>query len=450
MKKINALLPASLAAVVTALFVSVVLTSCSSPLNEKEAPAQAKQEQDAIAAPKSNLSKTYGRIVDLQLDYAQRGMETVQEYIDIPNSARSAGKTTIDFADVGAYLPDDLTSLKRIKKGSSRSLAGDSAEEEVSLGEELNALTDQFSMEFQDALPNPEKALTLSFVTGTDEGLLIGDDSLIPYNSLQGAITVEVLNALAAGEDVTQLLASFENEMQEAIEGDDENSRALIKNSTVTWSQGVLNYRWGDISESHKNAVQTAMNTWKTKTGGKVSFNELSDSGWNNFQVGIHAIGVIKIYDVDTTSFEGQATVGYYSGDSPHLKLRRGINTPDALERVPLHELGHCIGLMHEHQREDRDSSIIVSQSGSNYEKIPLFLQEWRIYWARIRIGFWTISIPIGFGYEYLPNSSVSGSFDFNSIMLYADFPLKKDASLRTAYNKELSSDDIAAVKRLY
>jgi hypothetical protein len=406
-------------------------------------------KQDSNDVLKPNLSKTYKRIIDLQLDYAQKGVETVQEYIEIPHNARSVDETPIDFADIGAYLPDDLTSLKRIKKGSARSLTGDSTEEEISLEEELNALANQFSAEFQDALPDPEKALTLPFVTGTDEGLLIGDDSLIPYNSIQGAITVEVLNALANGEDVHQLLVNFENEVKELLGDDDNQSRAFIKYDTVTWSRGVLNYRWGSISESHKTAVKDAMTTWNTATGGKVSFSELSDSGWNNFQLGIHAIGVIKIYDDDIET-DGKATVGYYSGTTPDLKIKRTLNDTDRLQRVPLHELGHCLGLKHEHQRYDRDSYIVVTKEGSNYEKIPQFLQEFRVYWARIRIGFWTISIPVGCGYSYQPNSYVVGPFDFDSIMLYPGLSLRENSNVKTENNKKLSYYDIEAVKRLY
>jgi hypothetical protein len=227
----------------------------------------------AVSEDSSNLTKTYKKIVGLELDYAQKGVDAVQAYIDLPEEiARSAGTELIDFSEIGRYLPSDLSSLKRIKPGDSRN----ALPEEVTLEDELNVLIEEFSLQLHEALPDPAMALTLPFVTGTDEGLLIGGDMVVPYGSLEGAITVEILNALAAGEDVEALVAELEDELSPFIENVDSTSRAVSKDGDGRWLKGKVNYRWGSISTTHKQAVMTAMTTWKTKTDGKVYFEELA------------------------------------------------------------------------------------------------------------------------------------------------------------------------------
>jgi hypothetical protein len=184
----------------------------------------------AVSEDSSNLTKTYKKIVGLELSYAQKGVETIQAYIDLPEeNARSVGAGPIDFSEIGRYLPSDISALKRIKQDGSRN----ALIEEVSLEDELNSLVEEFSLELQEALPDPAPALTLPFVTGTDEGLLIGGDTLIPYGSVEGAITVEVLNAAAAGEDVEALIEELQEELSPLIGEEDAASRALTMNSGV-------------------------------------------------------------------------------------------------------------------------------------------------------------------------------------------------------------------------
>jgi hypothetical protein len=127
----------------------------------------------------SKVANTYKKIVGLQLDYAQKGVEAVSEYINIPVQTinRSAASGTVDFESIGNLLPDDLSTLRRIKPALDRNAGG----EDITLEEELNILIEDFSAELEAALPDPEKALTLDFVEGTDEGLLIGGDAIIPY-----------------------------------------------------------------------------------------------------------------------------------------------------------------------------------------------------------------------------------------------------------------------------
>jgi hypothetical protein len=203
MKKMKTMSLACLLAVAMVLFGSP-FAACSPLLDSLGMAAQAKEEPDytefvAISENSSNLSKTYKKITGLKLDYAQKGVDTVQAYIDLPTEiTRSAGAEPVDFSEIGRYLPSDVSSLRRVKPNDSRN----AFVEEVTLEDELNALVEEFSLQLLEALPDPSMALTLPFVTGTDEGLQIGGDTIIPYASLEGAMTVEILNAVSAGEDI--------------------------------------------------------------------------------------------------------------------------------------------------------------------------------------------------------------------------------------------------------
>ncbi|MDR1230428.1 MAG: hypothetical protein LBK61_03380 [Spirochaetaceae bacterium] len=404
----------------------------------------------------SKVAGTYKKIVGLQLGYAQKGVETVSAYIDIPEAAgRSADSGTVDFESIGKLLPDDLSTLKRIKPASDRSAEG----EEITLEEELNILIEDFSAELEAALPNPEKALTLDFVEGTDEGLLIGGDTVIPYNSLEGAVTVELLNALADGENLEEIITGLEAEIQDIFGGSVEDlDRGIVKASDRRWAKGVLNYCWGSISSVHKAAVEEAMRTWTDRTGGEVKFSKLSFDAWTLFQLGIRAIGVIAIYDTSLPDdIAGRATVGYQGGFAS-LELQYDISG-DQLKRTALHELGHCIGLRHEHQRYDRDEWISVSSNESSYAIIPKNITSLHVEWLRVRIGWWTISIPYPCVRQQT-NSTVYGPFDFESVMLYSTNKIKvrkvptgsktvKEGKV-PPYNTDLSYWDVETVKRIY
>lgn len=411
--------------------------------------------QAAIApddASSSSASTTYLAIVKAQEEHARLAVEAVSRYVDLPGgSGRSAGGgDAMSFDDIGGYLPDDLSTLTRSVP--SRAAGG---ETEITLEQELDSIAQDFQSQLDSLLPDPTDALTLPFVAGSEDGLVIGGDSVIPYRSLEGAVTVEILNAMARGEDVEALVQGMERELE--AEFGTESSRGVVKAGDGRWPGGVVNYRWGSITQQHKDAVLTAMSTWSAATGNRVSWRELPDNGWNKFQLAIYAIGVVDISTKDLPSgTNGWANVGY-GGGHRICEIDISTTTPQSLQRVPLHELGHVLGLYHEHQRWNRDEYIIVKNAsdGVNYGKIPKEISGWRWEWVRIRIGWWTISIPYPCWWTKT-NSYTTGNFDFNSIMLYQDFkvhPHKQhlnDGESRTKYNLTLSPHDIEMVNRIY
>ncbi|OIN58756.1 peptidase M12 [Arsenicibacter rosenii] len=126
------------------------------------------------------------------------------------------------------------------------------------------------------------------------------------------------------------------------------------------------------------------------------------------------------------------ANVGY-SGSLQYVNLGRGCTVGNAI-----HEIGHTIGLWHEHTRSDRDQFIRV-----NYDNIvPGYSYDFNTY------------IVQGYdGFDY------GNQLDLSSIMMYGPYDFSKnglptitrrDGSLYTIQRNGLSPLDIATIKAMY
>ncbi len=407
--------------------------------------------------PKGNsIAESYISMLNLQTSSLENGLNAISNYIDIDSSARSALSGEISLDELDDLLPQDLSQFKRIRDSSSRTATGEESEY-ITLEEELDEIAENFENQLKEMLPDPSDALSLDYVSGTNTGLLIGDDMEIPYNSIEGVMTVHVLNAIANGEDVEKSLAGISDYLDKNFNiSENDSARGLWLKETTTWQNNVVYYKWGNISESHKQAVLNAMRTWESKTSNCIRFKEFASYRTNNFFVRLRLKGYVTISDDSDLEYptNGRSTIGYLGGTQASLKLRPSISG-ETLKRTSVHELGHVLGLKHEHQRYDRDDYLIVNKSGSNYEKIPKTIKGFRIESKRIRIGFCRIRIyyPVWWSST---NSYVAGNFDFKSVMLYPDIPVKKDKIGLNGKNEytilysEPSCNDIEAIKEMY
>ncbi|KAF2431724.1 hypothetical protein EJ08DRAFT_696204 [Tothia fuscella] len=192
---------------------------------------------------------------------------------------------------------------------------------------------------------------------------------------------------------------------------------------------------------------------------------------------------VVKILAGDTLSF---ATLGFVTGnlDSGRLFIASKPNQWDTDEKnvgVIVHELGHVLGLVHEHQRFDAKQYISF-----NYANIQGYREALAVYQAqgpqfteqRFQADVCTDTLEsnqkkykdVGWiGCSYIPeaNSGLSygtapwwwskdykyvGTFDWDSVMLYASDGVmtREDDGREWGSNWRPSRGDVAAVKAMY
>lgn len=403
----------------------------------------------------SKLSQNLQNIIELQSNSVRAGINAVSKYVDLTSISDRSIANNLDISNIDNFLPSDLSLLKRSVQNNERSVNNE--EKIITLESELNDIIYNYQTSLQTLVPDPSKALSIPDIVSSETGLILGDDAEIPFNSIEGIITVGVLNEVASGGDLKQILQNLEKDIDSITS--DIGDRSVVKVNTGRWVNGVVNYRWGNISESHKTAIQEAMKIWTDSTSGEISFYELPETGWNNFQLGIHVIGCIKFQDKELDlRIGGNSYVGNIGG-LQELNINKNLYSSKELKRVPLHEIGHALGLNHEHRRYDRDSFISLKEyqieDKNNYAIIPKELSGWRFESRKVRIGWWTITV-------YYPawwsstNSKTKGDFDFNSIMLYSGLDVKPDkvylnnGSYVTRYNINLSENDIAMIKEIH
>jgi hypothetical protein len=226
----------------------------------------------------------------------------------------------------------------------------------------------------------------------------------------------------------------------------------LVGNYTVA-SSDLDNYyagihpQWNAVN---KGRFETAMRAWEKASGNRVKFvQHNTGSVWQGFtnMIGSNPVVWYRLTKLD--GLRGKATTGQAYVDGY-------VNIDTSLDNMTdpqtyLHELGHTLGLYHEHQRHDRNNSVMVTKSGSDWDIIPdrMFV----LGFIKVKILFITIPLP----YLYWgPFGVAVGGYDFNSIMGYTTDRngniYKRIPGGTVDFKKPgtISAGDEATIKRLY
>jgi hypothetical protein len=219
-------------------------------------------------------------------------------------------------------------------------------------------------------------------------------------------------------------------EILKTFEESDKNEMLKLVRYTALAKWGkTIKYRLDNaINSNTNNLLVQGMASWEAATNNKITFKKIANNCGNKF---VWAIGCSYHIYITTTSdnVNGYSTLCC----KPWAKIQ--VNQDNIDKHGAQHELGHQLGLQHEHQRPDRDDYINVYLNN-----IP---DEWE--------------------YAFKKLSSVSnktyGAFDFSSVMIYwstafansgTNSMTKKSDGSTWGRSTDLSPLDKEKIKQIY
>jgi len=116
------------------------------------------------------------------------------------------------------------------------------------------------------------------------------------------------------------------------------------------WPNGKIPYMLVGFSEEEQATIVASMWLWEQSTG--VNFKNVM---FEKNDEDAHVLFILK-GDKDS-EIDGMSTCGY-NEDKIHMSIISNVT-----QQIVIHEMGHVLGLTHEHQRPDRDSHILINWS---------------------------------------------------------------------------------------
>jgi hypothetical protein len=261
----------------------------------------------------------------------------------------------------------------------------------VNLQAELENIKQAYQNDLAKNTVEFKDALNLIDVTQLDQNRIIVDgDRMLDKRKLKDRIYIELLNAQGRDENETLIVNALNsmNSSDKVIKGVSGFTGA--KNGFNTedigspWTNGIVYYQWDQtVSDRVKEQMKLAMNSWSSNT--KIIFKEIDNNpgffySWFEITQENHVLiqqeDLSKDNDWGNTSLLGmKKSTSFFSliigGETilsidSNLAQQNGVTDLDKfinniyLKNTCIHELGHVLGLLHEHARSDRNQNIDI------------------------------------------------------------------------------------------
>ena len=311
-----------------------------------------------------------------------------------------------------------------------------SLEDSILLADSLKLLVD----EFNNLKPKPIERIfdedkLPATLTETPEFVLLGGDGIIdkaiPENARLLSNLIRISKGMdpildpVADNDTNNIIISSLNKVNINF--------GFNTSYTKLWPGGNIYYFFNsNVADYERNFIKSMMNEWTNKTSNKVRFIEYPSTSRTEYlySLGLTIVKINKKYDL-APGVSGNANVG--SANKGTINIASIFITD---RQTVLHELGHTIGLQHEHQRPDRDSYVRTDNTGPNFDKIE-DKYAWFLWWS------WKIS-----------SHAKTSIYDYQSIMHYTNvFYNYNSAGVKTFLTTggvNITNLDANMVKQLY